>query len=136
METKEIITTYTEKVPEAILSPYRITDDADFAVAFVLKQIGLSGHVQGYYYLKRAIRITVNNPEEAQLITKVVYPAVAKEFKTSIANVEKAIRVCVKKINCSDETKLAYIGWVSNSYTNKQVIASIAELISMNLANK
>lgn len=136
METKEIITTYTERVPEAILSPYRISDDADFAVAFILKQIGLSGHVQGYYYLKRAICIMVNNPEEAQLITKVVYPAVAKEFKTSIANVEKAIRVSVKKINCSDETKLAYIGWVSNSYTNKQVIASIAELISMNLIDK
>lgn len=136
METKEIITTYTEKLPEAILNPYRIADDADFTVAFVLKQLGLSGHIQGYHYLKRAIRIMVDNPEEAQFITKAVYPIVAKEFKTTVDGVEKSIRECIKKINCSDEIKLAYIGWIAKSYTNKQVIASIAELVSMNIVNK
>ena len=135
MDIKEF-TTYTENVPEGILNPYRICDDADFTVAFVLKQIGLSGHIQGYHYLKRAIRIMINDPEEAQLITKIVYPAVAKEFKTTVTGVEKSIRDCVKRIDCSDETKLAYIGWVANSYTNKQVIASIAELVSMNLVKK
>ena len=135
MEIEEF-TTYTEKVPDGILNPYRIADDTDFTIAFVLKQIGISAHIQGYHYLKRAIRITVNNPEESQFITKSVYPAVAKEFKTTTSCIEKSIRVCVKKINCSDEIKLAYIGWVADSYTNKQVIASVAELVNMNIVKK
>lgn len=127
------ITTYTDKVPESILNPYRISDDADFTIAFVLKQLGLSGHIQGYHLLKRSIRMMADNPEEAQLITKVIYPAIAKEFKINVPAVEKSIRDCVKRIKCSDEIKLAYIGWISSSYSNKQVIASIAELVNMNM---
>lgn len=129
-------TTYTEKLPEAIANPYCIGDDSDFTIAFVLKQLGINSHVKGYYYLKRSIRMAVNNPEESQYITKNIYPALAKEFKTTTGSIEKCIRDCIKRIHCSDEIKLAYIGWISDSYTNKQLIASVAELVSMNIAAK
>lgn len=128
------ITTYANGTAPGLINLQKPADTADVSIAYVLKQLGLSGHVCGYFYLKRCIRIAVDCNDDMYYITKEIYPTVAKEFKTSIASVERCIRTCLSHISCSDEVKMAYIGWVDDRYSNKQIIASVAELIKMNMA--
>lgn len=127
------ITTYANGTLAGLINRKKPADTTDVSIAYVLKQLGLNGHICGYFYLKRCIRIAVDCNDDMYYITKEIYPTVAKEFKTSTGAVEKGIRTCISHINCNDETKMAYIGWVDDRYTNKQVIASIAELIKMNM---
>lgn len=128
------ITTYVNGTATGLINFQKPADTADVSIAYVLKQLGLSGHVCGYFYLKRCIRIAVDCNDDMCYITKDIYPVVAREFKTSIGSVERCIRTCLSHINCSDEVKMAYIGWADDHYSNKQIIASIAELIKMNIA--
>lgn len=128
----EITTTYTNRT---INARNTCADEIDVTIAFILKQLGMSGHVCGYFYLKRCIRLAINCEDDMYRVTKEMYPVVAKEFKTAVSAVERGIRQCISNINCSDEVKMAYIGWLSDGYTNKQIIASIAELVKMNMIN-
>ncbi len=54
--------------------------------------IGIPPHLKGYQYLREAIKIVVESPDEIYGITKRLYPAVAKQFHVTPTKVELAIR--------------------------------------------
>lgn len=72
-----------KKEPEEIVTQY-------------LNEFGVVKRVKGFYYLKTAICICVEDPEKLNSMTKLLYPAVAKIYKTTSSSVERAIRYAIE----------------------------------------
>lgn len=62
----------------------------------ILLQIGIPGNVAGSKYLLRAVALAVNNPNAVMNITKLIYPIIAIEYNTKVANIERAIRHAIE----------------------------------------
>lgn len=67
-------------------------DDLEILVTEVIHQIGVPAHIKGYHYLREAIILSIQDNEMINSVTKVLYPTVAKKFKTTSSRVERAIR--------------------------------------------
>ena len=107
-----------------------VIDPIDTRVSHVLKQLGIRPHIKGYRYLKDAIRITMSNPKDVEMITKSLYPMVAKKNNSTASRVERAIRHAIKDISQVDEfRRTIFLGIPKNHYTNKEFITGIAEYL-------
>ena len=115
---------------------YTAIDNVDVVIGDIIKTLGITCRRKGYFILRRCIRMMVLDPDNTQCITKDIYPVVAKEFNTSMGAVERAIRICISDINCSEEVLSTYIGWCANSYTNKELVSSIAETVRNSMVTK
>lgn len=105
-----------------------VVDPVDMRISYALNQLGIRPHVKGYKYLKDAIRIGIENPEDVEWITKTLYPAVAKKNKTTWSRVERAIRHAIKDVDQVDEfRRVIFLGGARDHYTNKEFIAGVAE---------
>lgn len=70
--------------------------DIEMRVTKTIHDIGVPAHIKGYQYLREAIIMTVNDMEVINAITKVLYPTVAKKYKTTSSRVERAIRHAIE----------------------------------------
>ena len=62
----------------------------------VMLDIGVPAHLRGYYYLRAAILMTGRDIEVVTSVTKLMYPVIARHFKTTDQNVERAIRNAIE----------------------------------------
>lgn len=100
----------------------------EYDVTSILKQLGVRTKFIGYKYLKTAITLCYENPDEySTLVTKCLYPDIAKMYRVSTGSVEKALRGVISDIRCADDVKEKIIGYVSDTYTSKEFINSVAE---------
>ena len=94
-------------------------------VTDIIHEIGVPAHIKGYQYLREAI------------LTKVLYPAVARKFSTTPSRVERAIRHAIEVAwdRGDIETLQKFFGYtVSNikgKPTNSEFIAMIADCMSL-----
>ena len=58
--------------------------------------VGIPAHIKGYQFLREAVKLTIQQPEIINCITKQLYPQIAKEFNTSPSKVERAIRHAIE----------------------------------------
>jgi len=58
--------------------------------------VGIPAHIQGYKFLREAIKLTIKQPGIINCITKELYPSIAKQFNTSPSKVERAIRHAIE----------------------------------------
>ena len=58
--------------------------------------VGIPAHIKGYQYLREAIKLSIDNPDIINSITKKLYPAIASKFQTSASKVERAIRHAIE----------------------------------------
>lgn len=65
-------------------------------VSETLLALGVPAHIRGYQYLRDAIIIAVRNKEVLNLVTKVLYPAVASMNNTTPGRVERSMRHAVE----------------------------------------
>lgn len=65
-------------------------------VTDILRNFGIPANIKGYQYSRYAIIYAVENVTALDAITKELYPAVAKEFKTTPSKVERAIRHAIE----------------------------------------
>ena len=56
-----------------------------------VRQLGMTSKYKGYYYVIEAVRIRMNE-QRPYLITKEIYPVLARQFGTRVHNVEADIR--------------------------------------------
>lgn len=70
--------------------------DLQRRVTEILHELGIPAHVKGYRYVRSAIVQAVQNPKVIDLITKKLYPDLAREFNTTPSRVERAIRHAVE----------------------------------------
>ena len=59
-------------------------------------EIGVPAHLKGYHYLRDAIILSGKGMEVVSSVTKLLYPTIAKHFKTTDQKVERAIRNAIE----------------------------------------
>jgi len=108
-------------------------------VTEVIHQIGVPAHIKGYQYLRVAIMMAVEDMEAVSAITKVLYPSIAKRFKTTASRVERAIRHAIEVAwdRGDIETLQSYFGYtvsgVKGKPTNSEFISMIADRIRLEI---
>lgn len=96
-------------------------------------------HIKGYQYLREAIILAVNDDEIMNSVTKLLYPTVAKTFKTTPSRVERAIRHAIEVAWDRGDVDVlnSYFGYtIQNSRgkpTNSEFIAMISDKLKLNL---
>lgn len=101
----------------------------------ILLELGVPERVYGYRYLQVALREVVKDPELAFLITKVLYPMIAKECDTTKSRAERAIRHAIETgwDRCDYDTQVKYFGSTVNPNkgkpTNSEFIARISNVV-------
>ena len=65
-------------------------------IAETMLDIGVPVHLKGYHYLREAILLSIRDMELVSSVTKLLYPAIAKHFKTTDQKVERAIRNAIE----------------------------------------
>lgn len=58
--------------------------------------VGIPAHIKGYQFLREAIKMSIENPEIINSITKRLYPSIAEKFETTSSKVERAIRHAIE----------------------------------------
>ena len=56
----------------------------------------MPAHLKGYHYLRDAIILSGKDMEVVSSVTKLLYPTIAKHFKTTDQKVERAIRNAIE----------------------------------------
>ena len=59
-------------------------------------EIGVPAHLKGYHYLRDAIILSGKDMEVVSSVTKLLYPTIAKHFRTTDQKVERAIRHAIE----------------------------------------
>lgn len=105
------------------------------ATAKLLKKTGVPNHIKGYEYLGEAIELVVKDRDQIHLITKSLYPSIAKKFKTTPTRVERAIRHAIETSFSHLTPDLMYelfgntISFYTGRPTNSHFIAVLSDLI-------
>lgn len=60
----------------------------------LLYHLGITAKYTGFFYTSHGLHLTVRQPERLLLITKWLYPDIARHFHTDWRNVERGIRTC------------------------------------------
>lgn len=105
-------------------------------IAELLRELGVPAQIKGYLYLREAISVTVDDGGELQMVTKCLYPAIAKHHGTTASRVERAIRHAIELSWCrgNEEALRACFGHsvsANDRPTNSQYIATVSECLLM-----
>lgn len=113
------------------------TADLEKQVTSIILEVGIPAHVKGYQYVRRAILMAITDPDVINGVTKIIYPTIAKEFKTTSSRVERAIRHAIEVAwdRGNVETLTSLFGYsVSGTRgkpTNSEFIAMIADRLRL-----
>lgn len=105
----------------------------------IMLDIGVPAHLRGYHYLRDAILLSGKDMEVVSSVTKLLYPTIAKRFKTTDQKVERAIRnaIEVSWTRGNTETFEKMFGYSASSGrtrpTNSEYIARIADKVRLDI---
>lgn len=114
-------------------------NDLEVTVSEIMHQIGVPAHIKGYQYLRESIILSVNDTDMLGSVTKILYPTVAKTFKTTSSRVERAIRHAIEVAWDRGDVDIlsSYFGYTIQSQrgkpTNSEFIAMIADRLRLQL---
>ncbi len=74
------------------------------SITNLMLDMGIPAHLKGYHYLREAILISLKDEEAVTSVTKRLYPAIAKRFRTTDQKVERAIRNAIEVSWCRGNT--------------------------------
>ena len=116
--------------------------DLEIYTTEVMLDIGVPAHLKGYYYLRDAIMMTEKDAEVVTSVTKLMYPAIAKRYKTTDQKVERAIRNAIEiswnRGNAQTFAKLFGYSLQDGRPrpTNSEYIARVADKIRLDMKAK
>ena len=105
----------------------------------IMLDIGVPAHLKGYHYLRDAILLSGRDMEVVSSVTKLLYPTIAKRFKTTDQKVERAIRNAIEvswtRGNVETFEKMFGYSVMSGKSrpTNSEYIARIADSIRLDI---
>lgn len=108
-------------------------------ITSIMLDIGVPAHLKGYHYLRDAILLSGRDMEVVSSVTKLLYPTIAKHFKTTDQKVERAIRnaIEVSWARGNVETFERLFGYSIDSGkgrpTNSEYIARIADEVRLDI---
>lgn len=71
-------------------------DQLENDVTRIIRELGIPAHIKGYQYIREGIMMAVNDMNMLNYITKLLYPSIAKKYKTTSSSVERAIRHAIE----------------------------------------
>lgn len=101
--------------------------------------MGVPAHLNGFRYLREAVMMCLDDMEVVSSVTKLLYPELAKKFKTTDQKVERAIRNAIEVSweRGNEETFEELFGYTCADGrvrpTNSEYIARIADAIQLEL---
>lgn len=113
------------------------TKSLDSEITDILHEIGVPAHIKGYLYLRESITMVYNDIEILGSITKILYPVVAKKFKTTSSRVERAIRHAIEvawnrgNVDAISEIFSYTINYNKSKPTNSEFIAMLADKLRL-----
>ncbi|MCM1544940.1 MAG: sporulation transcription factor Spo0A [Ruminococcus sp.] len=113
--------------------------ELEIVISDIMRQIGVPAHIKGYQYLRQSIILTVNDPSLMHAVTKVLYPTVAKQNKTTSSRVERAIRHAIEVAWDRGDVDIlsSYFGYtIQNTRgkpTNSEFIAMISDKLRLSM---
>ena len=128
----------TERRPEELVTGQTPGgENLENRVTNMLHEIGIPAHIKGYHYLRDAIMMAVNDMDVLNAITKILYPTVAKKYRTTSSRVERAIRHAIEvawsrgKLDTLDELFGYTVSTGKGKPTNSEFVALIADTIQL-----
>ncbi len=113
--------------------------DLEYRVSEILHTMGVPAHIKGYSFLRQSIIMVINDPEVITLVTKRLYPDIAKMNDTTASRVERAIRHAIEVAwdRGNVEVMNDYFGYTINNMrgkpTNSEFIAMISDRMRLAL---
>ena len=111
--------------------------DLEDIVTDYLHNFGIPASIKGYRYLRSAIMMAVEDENIISMVTKILYPEVAKQYNSTPSRVERAIR---HSINSGwNRGRPEYIDSIfGNTFdrakpTNSQFIATLSDKIRLQM---
>ncbi len=111
--------------------------DPELVVTDLMHQLGVPAHIKGYSYIRSGILLSVEDREMVGAVTKQLYPAIAKAYRTTPSRVERAIRHAIEVAweRGDIDTLNSVFGYTINSGrgkpTNSEFIAMVADKIRL-----
>lgn len=103
----------------------------------LLHEIGIPAHIKGYNYLRTAITYSYSNSDYIGQVTKILYPEIARKYKTTGSRVERAIRHAIEvawnrgNIDTIDQIFGYTISCTKAKPTNSEFIAMISDYLNV-----
>ncbi|MBE6729770.1 MAG: sporulation transcription factor Spo0A [Ruminococcaceae bacterium] len=113
--------------------------ELELMVTDIIHRIGIPAHIKGYNYLREAIMLSVKDSEMINCVTKLLYPTIAKNFKTTSSRVERAIRHAIEVAWDRGDVEVleSYFGYTVQNQrgkpTNSEFIAMISDNLRLNM---
>jgi len=105
----------------------------------IMLDIGVPAHLKGYHYLRDAILLSGKDMEVVSSVTKLLYPTIARHFKTTDQKVERAIRNAIEvswtrgNVDTFQELFGYSVQTGKTRPTNSEYIARIADKIRLDI---
>ncbi len=105
----------------------------------IMLDIGVPAHLKGYHFLRDAILLSGRNMEVVSSVTKLLYPTIARRFRTTDQKVERAIRNAIEvswaRGNVQTFEKMFGYSALSGRTrpTNSEYIARIADKVRLDI---
>ena len=119
------------------LAPLLKERNLEGEVTEIIREIGIPAHIKGYQYIREGIMMAVEDPNMLNYITKLLYPTIAKKYKTTSSSVERAIRHAIEvawsrgKMDIIQELFGYTIHAGKGKPTNSEFIALIADKLRL-----
>ncbi|MEE1313528.1 MAG: sporulation transcription factor Spo0A [Lachnospiraceae bacterium] len=114
-------------------SEYDIKQD----VTNIIHELGIPAHIKGYQYIREGIIMAIEDVNMMNYITKLLYPTIAKKYKTTSSSVERAIRHAIEvawsrgRIEILEEMFGYSVQGDRGKPTNSEFIALIADKLRL-----
>ena len=111
--------------------------DIEVVVTDVIRKLGIPAHIKGYHYVRESILMAVKDASILNYITKMLYPTIAKKYKTTSSSVERAIRHAIEVAFSRGQAEYLteLFGYMVNSGkskpTNSEFIAIISDKLRL-----
>ena len=112
-------------------------NDLEARVTEVLHNMGVPAHIKGYDFLRQSIIMAVEDPQVIRLVTKRLYPDIARMNNTTASRVERAIRHAIEvawdrgNVDVLNE----YFGYTINNMrgkpTNSEFVAMKSDILRL-----
>lgn len=104
-------------------------------VKHVLANLGIPSSYVGVKQTAYAVELAIENPDNLNLVTKCLYPDVAKFYHTTPCNIERNIRTIVQILWRNDSDSLGRIAGyeLKQRPTSSQFIAIMADYMQRQL---
>ncbi len=107
------------------------------AISSFMLELGIPAHLRGYQYLRSAVQMCAEDMELVGSVTKLLYPDLAKLYRTTDQKIERAIRNAIEVSWERGNSALfeQLFGYCNskeyNRPTNSEYIATVADYIRL-----